>query len=66
MLASIQAGAVGTQACNEAVETINGIVGDLETAAMFVTAGALTSEGGAKGTFTEHCQKIVETCKVYV
>ena len=65
ILAAIQAGAVGTQACNEAVDSINGIVGDLETAAMFATAGALSSDG-PKGVFTEHCQNIVETAKVYV
>ena len=63
ILAAIQAGAVGTQACNEAVDSINGVVSDLETAAMFATAGALTSDG-PKGTFTEHCQSIVETAKV--
>lgn len=62
-MAAIQAGAVGTQACNEAVDSINGIISDLETASMFATAGALTSEG-PKGTFTESCQNIVETAKV--
>ena len=65
VLAAIQAGAVGTQACNEAIANIKGIVGDLETSAMFVTAGALMTDG-PKGTFTEHCHNIVETAKVYV
>lgn len=53
VLAAIQAGAVGTQACNEAIATIQSIVGDLETTAMFCTAGALNPEGKA-GSFPEH------------
>ena len=47
MVSAIQAGAVGTQACNEAIATISGIVGDLETTAMFCTAGALNPDAGA-------------------
>ena len=53
MVAAIQAGAVGTQACNEAIVTIQSIVGDLETTAMFCTAGALNPEGKV-GSFPEH------------
>ena len=53
VVSAIQAGAVGTQACNEAIATILGIVGDLETTAMFCTAGALNPEG-KQGTFSEH------------
>ena len=45
MVSAIQAGAIGTQACNEAISSIAGIVGDLETTAMFCTAGALNAEG---------------------
>lgn len=41
IISDIQAGAVGTQACNDAVLAISGIVGDLETTAMFCTASAL-------------------------
>ncbi len=52
-VSAFQAGAVGTQACNEAIATIMGIIGDLETTAMFCTAGALNPEGQA-GTFAEH------------
>ncbi len=44
MVSAIQAGAIGTQACNEAVSAIGSIVGDLETTAMFCTAGALTGK----------------------
>ena len=53
VVAAIQAGAVGTQACNEAIATIQSIVGDLETTAMFCTAGALNPEGKV-GVFHEH------------
>lgn len=52
-VSALQAGAVGTQACNEAIATVMGIVGDLETTAMFCTAGALNPEGKA-GSFSEH------------
>ena len=48
VVSAIQAGAVGTQACNEAITTISSIVGDLETTAMFCTAGALNPEEGAQ------------------
>ncbi len=44
VIAALQAGAVGTQACNEAIQAIQSIVGDLETTAMFCTAGALNPE----------------------
>lgn len=52
VLSSLQAGAMGAQACNEAIATIAGIVGDLETTAMFAAAGALSPEG-RPGTFAE-------------
>jgi talin len=65
VVAAIQAGAVGTQACNEAVATIQSIVGDLETTAMFCTAGALNPEGKA-GAFPEHRVNILETAKQLV
>ena len=65
MLASIQAGAVGTQACNDAIATIMGLVGDLDTTTMFCTAGALHSEDKL-GTFAEHRVNILETAKVLV
>ena len=60
-MSAIQAGAVGTQACNEAIATIMGIVGDLETTAMFCTAGALNPEG-KPGSFAEH--RFVGPCLV--
>ena len=47
-MSSIQAGAIGTQACNEAISTIDGIVGDLETTSLFSTAGALNPDESGK------------------
>ena len=63
MVAAIQAGAVGTQACNEAIATIQSIVGDLETTAMFCTAGALNPEGKV-GSFPEH--RYIYNISIYI
>ena len=61
VVSAIQAGAIGTCACNEAIASINGIVGDLETAAMFVvTAGALNEEGDGGTSFSKHRVNILE------
>ena len=65
VVAAIQAGAVGTQACNEALTTIQSIVADLETMAMFCTAGALNPEGKI-GSFAEHRYNIRSTVFVFV
>ena len=65
VLSTIQAGAVGTQACNSAITTIMSLVGDLDTITMFCTAGALHSEDKL-GTFAEHRVNILETAKVLV
>ena len=62
VLSTIQSGAVGTQACNEAVSAIKGLVGDIETTAMFARAGALNREGQI-GVFAEHRDQILETAK---
>ena len=66
VVSAIQAGAIGTQACNEAIASINGIVGDLETTAMFATAGALNEEGDGGTSFSEHRVNILETAKKLV
>ena len=58
-MAAIQAGAVGTQACSEAIATIQSIVGDLETTAMFCTAGALNPDGKA-GAFPEYRSEVIQ------
>ena len=66
VVSAIQAGAIGTQACNEAIASINGIVGDLETTAMFATAGALNEEGDKGTSFSEHRVNILEIAKKLV
>lgn len=60
----MKAGAVGTQACEEAVAEIKGVISDLETIAMFATAGALDTNESKIG-FTQQCYSIVETAKGY-
>ena len=63
MVAALKSGSKGTQACNEAVSTISGLIGDLETTAMFAAAGALQNE--AAGTaFAEHRENILLNAKV--
>ena len=62
ILLAVQSAAVGTQACNEAVASIKGIVGDIETTFMFASAGALNPETGG-GSFAEHRKSILETTK---
>jgi talin len=65
MVAALKSGSKGTQACNEAVSTISGLIGDLETTAMFAAAGALQNE--AAGTaFAEHRENILLNAKVLV
>ena len=44
MLAGLQAGARGTQACMNAASTMSGIIGDLDTTIMFASAGTLNPE----------------------
>lgn len=44
VLAALQAGARGTQACIHAASTVSGIIGDLDTTIMFATAGTLNPE----------------------
>ena len=64
MIAALKSGSKGTQACNEAISTIRGLIGDLETTAMFAAAGAL-QETSDKG-FTEHRENILLNAKVTV
>ncbi|GFR72517.1 talin-1-like [Elysia marginata] len=45
VLAALQAGARGTQACINAASTVSGIIGDLDTTIMFASAGTLNDEG---------------------
>lgn len=62
MLATLQAGSVGTQACIDAINTLNGIVGDLETTMMFAQAGTLNPEHDSE-TFGEQKEDILKTAR---
>lgn len=68
VLMALKLGSKGTQACSEAISTIMGIVGELETTAMFAAAGALYADAGTGvgGSFAEHRVKILEEAKVCV
>lgn len=63
---ALKLGSKGTQACSEAISTILGIVGELETTAMFAAAGALYPDAAGAGgrSFAEHRVKILEEAKV--
>lgn len=52
MLASLQAGNRGTQACITAASAVSGIIADLDTTIMFATAGTLNRENAE--TFADH------------
>ncbi|XP_017955297.1 talin-2 isoform X3 [Drosophila navojoa] len=64
VLAALQAGSRGTQACINAAHTVSGIIGDLDTTIMFATAGTLHSDGD--GSFADHREHILQTAKALV
>ena len=64
VLASLQAGSRGTQACIHAGSTIAGIIGDLDTTIMFATAGTLNADGSEQ--FGDHRETILKTAKSLV
>lgn len=64
VLAALHAGSRGTQACINAVSTVSGIIGDLDTTIMFATAGTLNSEN--EGQFADHRELILKTAKALV
>jgi len=45
---------------------IQGIIGDLETTAMFAATGALNSEDGLKRNFAQNREKILKTATILV
>lgn len=63
VLAALQAGSRGTQACINAASTVSGIIGDLDTTIMFATAGTLNSEKEGEN-FSDHREYILKTAKV--
>ena len=64
MLAALQAGSRGTQACINAASTVSGIIGDLDTTVMFATAGTLNADTGE--IFSDHRESILKTAKALV
>ncbi|KAL1396890.1 hypothetical protein pipiens_010173 [Culex pipiens pipiens] len=64
VLAALQAGSRGTQACINASSTVSAIISDLDTTIMFATAGTLHSED--EGRFSDHREHILKTAKALV
>uniref|UniRef100_A0A3P8WQW6 Talin 1 n=1 Tax=Cynoglossus semilaevis TaxID=244447 RepID=A0A3P8WQW6_CYNSE len=64
VLASLQAGNRGTQACITASSAVAGIIADLDTTIMFATAGTLNREN--EETFADHREYILKTAKALV
>uniref|UniRef100_A0A6I8NYI4 Talin 1 n=1 Tax=Ornithorhynchus anatinus TaxID=9258 RepID=A0A6I8NYI4_ORNAN len=64
VLAALQAGNRGTQACITAASAVSGIIADLDTTIMFATAGTLNREGAE--TFADHREGILKTAKALV
>ncbi|XP_057316525.1 talin-2-like isoform X2 [Hydractinia symbiolongicarpus] len=62
VLATLQAGSVGTQECINAISTLAGIIGDLETTVMFAQAGTLNPEKEGE-TFGDHRETVLKTAK---
>jgi len=65
VLAALQAGSRGTQACINAASTVSGIIGDLDTTIMFATAGTLHAENENE-SFADHRENILKTAKALV
>lgn len=65
VLAALQACSCGTQACINAVSTVSGIIGDLDTTIMFATAGTLNAENENE-KFSDHRENILKIAKALV
>uniref|UniRef100_UPI00358E49C6 talin-2-like n=1 Tax=Myxine glutinosa TaxID=7769 RepID=UPI00358E49C6 len=64
VMAALQAGNRGTQACITAGSTVAGIIADLDTTVMFASTGTLNAEGDQ--TFADHREAILKTAKALV
>ena len=62
VLATLQAGSVGTQECINATSTLAGIIGDIDTTVMFAQAGTLNPENEGE-TFGDHRETILKNAK---
>ncbi|XP_058805664.1 talin-2 isoform X2 [Phymastichus coffea] len=65
VLTVLQAGSRGTQACINAVSTVSGIIGDLDTTIMFASAGTLHAENENE-KFADHRENMLKTAKALV
>lgn len=65
VLSALQASSKGTQACDNVVSTISGIIGDLDTTIMFANAGTLNADDENE-TFATHRKNILTTAKSLV
>lgn len=65
VLATLQSGSRGTQACINAASTVSGIIGDLDTTIMFATAGNLNPENKHE-SFADHRENILKTARALV
>ncbi|XP_073240951.1 talin-like [Porites lutea] len=65
LLAALQQGSRGTQACINAASAVQGIVGDLDTTVMFAATGTLHPETEGD-TFGDHREAILRTAKTLV
>ncbi|XP_025831317.1 talin-2 isoform X1 [Agrilus planipennis] len=65
VLALLQSGSRGTQACINAASTVSGIIGDLDTTIMFATAGNLNPDNENE-LFANHRENILKTAKALV
>ena len=65
VLATLQAGSVGTQECINAISTLAGIIGDIDTTVMFAQAGTLNPENEGE-TFGDHRETILKNAKSLV
>ncbi|XP_074594271.1 talin-1-like [Brevipalpus obovatus] len=65
VLAALQAGSRGTQACINAASTVSGIIGDLDTTIMFATAGTLNPDNDEE-VFSSYRDSILRSAKALV
>ncbi len=65
VLAALQAGSRGTQACIHAANSVQGIIGDIDTTIMFATSGTLNSDD-PNDAFAVHKDEILKTAKALV
>lgn len=59
---AVKSGAKGVAACDNAISTVNGVVGDLTTMAMFAASGSLNPDD-PKDSFNAHKEDIVKKSK---